>query len=740
MTRTRSNRAGDWRRVCDARSLLSCTVASLIAIGVTGAVGTPAALAESCPNADLRSELGMEALPDCRADEMVTPPFKEGNTIVIAAKTPSGRRLVIQTTGAFAGTENDRTGFGGQVGALYAIERGSDEWNVQPLVPSAEEFPEYQLLDFDTSLTRTLWRLRAPTGLRSEGAGDLYLREGDGRLVHLGPMVPTLPDHGEDLYLGAASDLSRSFFRESPGQDALWPGDGTLEGHSLYEMTPTGGEPKLVGVNNAGILLSNQEAQLISQCGTDLGAPGSFELYNAISSSGATVYFSALAGPQCATPSVNELYARRNGKETVAISEPTTADCAACETSPSARLPATFWGASRDGSKVYFTTEQALLPGAGGASLYEYDFDGAPGQKVTLISRTAGGASAGVEGVGRTSEDGSHAYFVATGVLLGEANAEGRSPQEGAPNLYVFEQDARYPLGHVAFIATLSGEDSALWSFFDFERPIDTTPNGRFLLFRSSAPLTADDRSTVGQIFEYDSETGGLVRVSVGQKTGRAFLCGASERYEAGFNCDGNTTDGLLEPQIGSGDYVGGSNRNDNAIQSVSANGAYAFFTSADALTPEATQGATNVYEYHTGNVFLVSDGHDGSRIEGRPSVKFVGTDEGGVDAFFTTADALVPRDGDTQVDLYDARIGGGFAEPIAGVSCLAACQSEGTPPPSLLQATSATIAGESQAPQLLNKPVTKGKHHARKRKIHRKKRNRHAKRRRAARRSVRTP
>ena len=52
------------------------------------------------------------------------------------------------------------------------------------------------------------------------------------------------------------------------------------------------------------------------------------------------------------------------------------------------------------------------------------------------------------------------------------------------------------------------------------------TPDGQFLVFTSSADLTPGDTSTAQQVFEYDAQTGELVRVSIGQN---------------GFNDNGNT-------------------------------------------------------------------------------------------------------------------------------------------------------------------------------------------------------
>ena len=59
--------------------------------------------------------------------------------------------------------------------------------------------------------------------------------------------------------------------------------------------------------------------------------------------------------------------------------------------------------------------------------------------------------------------------------------------------------------------------------------------------------------------------------------------------------------------------------------------------------------------------------------FEGAPNVRLLGMDQSGTDIFFETVDQLVPQDGDTQVDVYDARIDGGFAMPQPTV-----CEGEG--------------------------------------------------------------
>lgn len=85
-----------------------------------------------------------------------------------------------------------------------------------------------------------------------------------------------------------------------------------------------------------------------------------------------------------------------------------------------------------------------------------------------------------------------------------------------------------------------------------------------------------------------------------------------------------------------------------------------------------------------------------------------MGTDESGEDVFFTTTDQLVPQDVDTQVDIYDARIDGGFALPSVQSSCSEdACQGSlagAYQPPT---PTTPSLAGESAVTAVSSTPVS---------------------------------
>jgi hypothetical protein len=214
----------------------------------------------------------------------------------------------------------------------------------------------------------------------------------------------------------------------------------------------------------------------------------------------------------------------------------------------------------------------------------------------------------------------------------------------------------------------------------------------------------------VAQVFRYDALTGRLVRISVGER---------------GFNDNGNAGRG---GEAGTGDASIANPGRFNALRAgvarpdptMSHDGSFVFFMSPVGLTPGALNDvqigtteyhgrfeptyAQNVYEWHEGHVFLISDGRD---VSSDPSgvcqvfsaVCLLGSDGSGANVFFSTTDSLVPQDTDSQLDVYDARVCTAGAPCIAAPSPVVACQGEacrGVPPgaPSLLSAASASFAG----------------------------------------------
>jgi hypothetical protein len=673
---------------------LVVVVLSLVCVGGAWAEGD--ANEASCPGETNTSPGFRSYLPDCRAYEQATPVFKDGTELLLAGLSEDGSSMVVQSLGGFAGTES---GSDEGNGPTYELSRTDTGWTVSAIMPPAPLFPTSYWLAASPDLARTLWSAR--TGEESEAAKSLYIREANGSMVKVGPLLPPSAVEGppsdeyqrdvffsEATFVAASSDLSHVLFELKDGRELgiAWPGDTTISGGaraSLYEYIGTDqSQPKLVGVSDGSTVVPGEnegrplpEGRLISSCDTYLGSLRASDVYNAVSADGKTVFFTAEQGGCTAPgevgegPEVDELYARVDGQQTVAISEPAVGAnlaCEACNESP--RGEAEFAGASRDGSKVFFLTEQELLPGAEGRNLYEYDFDNppssssAPNGKIVRVS--GGSATPEVQGVARVSEDGSHVYFVAKGVLTG-ANGQGTSPASGEDNLYVFERDAAHPAGRLAFVATLAASDSGDWNPTDV-RLVQATPNGQFLVFDSVADLTAGDTATARQVFEYDAESEELVRVSRGANDDLARGTVSANEHESGIRVQGYSE--RDEPQEASTRLY------------VSEDGAVVLFESAGALTlgvnPAAPAGQESAYEYESavggggriaeGNVYLI--------VPESPTISQVvkGLDESGQDMFFQTGASLVPQDSDTQLDLYDARTDGGFPAPDPPAGCIA--------------------------------------------------------------------
>jgi hypothetical protein len=706
----------------NARRSTLAGLVSLCALAGTLAVLPAPAAAEECPNAAFR--VGPSAhLPDCRAYEEVTPSFKDAGRVHMEGYGPEGDSGLLDIGAGPAGLEGfPDAGFATGPTAYFTQSRMAAGWTTTPDDPPTSEYEPYLENGFSdlggVSLDHrtTVWTERK-VGQPDNSVG-IFLRRPDRSIVEVGPaMPPTAPSglaeevgrFAELRVHGVSADASHVFFSLEHG---FWPSDHTEGGSaSLYEYEGVGNAtPMLVGVSDGTTVVDGRTlpaGEVLSRCGIQLG--GTHYAFNAVSTDGDTVFFTPKPG--CAgAPPVEEIFARiDNGSadaRTVAISEPTEEDCAACYekgklVSAGQIANAVYMDASEDGSKVFFTTTQPLLGGDSSNNIYEYDFDAPAGERLVRVSAgdsTVSDPTAEVvaETIPVCSQDGSHVYFIAGGVLTTTPNSEGEAAEAGANNLYVFERDAAYPAGRTAFIARLSGRDVVYWGGSVFEgeggysggqRGGDVTPDGRFLVFASNRDLTADDTSAIKQVFEYEAQTGALVRVSIGQD---------------GFNHNGNVSSPYESTVIERPNYEDYSAALYWSAQSVSADGSYVFFQSIVGLTPQAFNEqvigytpeknqpvyANNIYEYHDGRVSLISDGQDVTfnNAPDSSNTRLIGTDASGDDVLFTTADQLVGQDTDTNVDVYDARIGGGFPAPAPPPACAGeGCQGPLSAAPTLL-------------------------------------------------------
>ncbi len=173
------------------------------------------------------------------------------------------------------------------------------------------------------------------------------------------------------------------------------------------------------------------------------------------------------------------------------------------------------------------------------------------------------------------------------------------------------------------------------------------TPDGRHLLFESLSGegLTGYDQTCGGpgceELYVYSAEGHQLACVS----------CNPSGAPATVSATDMARTPGATGPL--------GTRHVDRVI---SADGSRVFFSTAEALVPQDTNGRVDAYEYDvpSGTVHLLSSGTSTS------DSFFVEASADGSDAFFATRERLVGWDVDSSYDLYDARVGGGLPEPVA--------------------------------------------------------------------------
>ena len=347
---------------------------------------------------------------------------------------------------------------------------------------------------------------------------------------------------------------------------------------------------------------------------------------------------------------------------------------------PNSPLTANFQTAKADdGSAALFTSPFKLTadataggPDGSSADLYlwraEPDADGKHLIDLTTGDLDDGG---GVLGIAAAADDLSHVYFVARG-----DQAPGARP--GQPNLYVWTEGEG-----VRHVATLDGSeipgssgiprDQAVWSIERTSssaryRDARVSADGSRLLFSSHAPLTSHDNDGHRQVYLYDADADQLDCVS----------CSSSLPSATG--------DADLFPLQG---RAWSPNAPLRLPRNLSADGRTAFFETAQKLVDADANGKPDVYAWVDGDLRLMSSGQSGEGSE------FIDASASGDDVFFTTRERLVGADQDDQIDVYDARVGGGFPEQQLPPACQGdACQGQPSGQPSAGEPGSSTLQG----------------------------------------------
>jgi hypothetical protein len=603
-----------------------------------------------CENEAIRKENSSEALPECRAYEMVTPSNKQG----YGAKFfdyDAGTALVYGSKAE----DIDNSGQGSGLGNLYTAVRTNTGWQTRPNLngPSGSDFsgPDYVPVDtggvphLSKDLLSWVW-----VGYKESIPGaQLYLRKPDGTFALMGKPISNPPggaggfsgQAAEELFVGASDDLGHQVYDGSGTGFFTHP----TWGPGVYEFVGVDdNQPRRIDLDNLGSPISGE--------GCEHGIPGLPQAAagNAVSREGRVIFFTALACPGGLTH--EELWARVGGVSSfdVSASHCTRVDC-------NAAAEPHFQGDAGDGFRVFFTTTQQLVNGDTDPAndLYACDIplgtpapvgEANPCSSFRQISVAETGA-AEVENVLGNSENGSTVLFTAKGVLADNEDALEEQAVAGDKNLYAWRTDAAHPDGQITFVGRLTTGVTA-----------QITPDGRYLALDTAASLLPTDTDDAVDVYRYDTDTGEMVRASTGP-TGTG---GNGDGFAAKFPHPSSPSSEIEH----------------NPNYSISDDGQKIVFSTAEPLSPVDGNGEPDAYLWTPSRVSLISTGTAGIgeiNIFGEAGqVENVAISGSGQDIYFETSDALSPADGDEQTDVYDARIDGGFSfaeqAPCSGEAC----------------------------------------------------------------------
>ena len=305
------------------------------------------------------------------------------------------------------------------------------------------------------------------------------------------------------------------------------------------------------------------------------------------------------------------------------------------------------------------------------------------------------------------SADGSAAYFASTTVLTAKANPNGVKAKAGQQNLYLSQE------GTISFVGTVT--------IRDLEGGIQgSEPRNRLGLWLRAVGLVGGlpgryavdpSRTTVdGDTLLFESRANLTDYDSDEHAQVYRYDSGSNELQCLSCIPTGSAASGeasLLSISEERGQPV--PLRIFAHVENLSADGNRAFFQTTEALVPRDTDGQLDVYEWEEGVGSCVSSGGcvyllSSGQSDG-PEYLYSVSDSGN-DVFIWSGGLLLPSDTDETPSIYDARVEGGFVE--LGVE---ECQGEGCRPSLSPSPALSTPGMDSSGPSgNLRKPCPKGK------------------------------
>jgi len=646
---------------------------------------------QPCPNDALRLGPAVQ-LPDCRAYEMVSPVDKDGGEIFVLPDVPNFLAEINQSAlGGDALTYSSYRAFADPKAAPYTSqylgERSDAGWSNEPISPPREGViapglgTQYRAFSKDLSWG---WLVTDSDPVLAEGGlpgfRNLYRR--DNATGAYQAQCATLPEGSPSEFnlepQGSSTDGSHLVFRANDKLTLDAAGGGVPQ---LYECVD-GTDMRLVSVLPGG-----GASAAGGSAGTADGGLGGFgfrqsNIAGAVSQNGSRIFWTAAAnGP-------GPLHVRIDGATTVQI----------------AASGARFRAASPDGARVIYSVGDQLFEASIGDESASSD----------LIAEE-------VEGFMGASENTELVYLVSREDLDPGVGAEA-----GKPNLYLYrsEEDS------FTFIGILS-EDDAREAFISASRlpiltPVANSPynrssrvsaDGLHAAFTSTTPLTGYDNTDQAsgeedaEVFVYDAGADELVCAS----------CNPSGARPRGAN--------VAVPILPfwAAALIPGWENQSHASRALSEDGSRLLFEASDALALGDTNGVQDVYQWEAAGEGTCTESSDSfSPANGgcidlistgrspRPS-ELVDASSDGADVFFKTAQSLWPADPGL-IDVYDARVEGGFPPPPPPVlPCEGDCQQrepepEDQPPVTLLPGPGDVVEKPKSKPKKCRKGTHKVK------------------------------
>jgi hypothetical protein len=637
------------------RAGLVTTVLALA--GLCPWVAPSPAAAETCPNEAIRAEQRADALPECRAYELVTPGALLGSDGRPAMAAAQGGAITYYSTRPNAASTTSSY--------FFRAVRGAADWTYESIGAQDTGGTRFEgqceqnvffAPDLSTYILEAGWnvagepaRCKRPAPIvagEPDPFRNVFLPAAGGgyQLLNLTPPTAT-PENAR--FQAGSRDFSRIVF----GEEAQLTPDAPA-GYDFYVWS--GGALHLLTVLPDGTPTSGELVEALGH--GSVGGTGFAPFTGALSEDGRRAFF--YAG--------TSLYLRENPEEPQSAvaggqcTEPARACTIQIDAShgPGPSGGGVFWWATPTGSTVFFTDANRLTADStaepGKPDLYRFDVES--GQLTDLTAHP--GEAANVLGVAGIGADGTTVYFVANGALASGAAPGGTCPgtweAPGTCNLYALVD------GTTRFIGTLGGNEYGVW---DGTREPSSprqkagwltstvSPNGRYLAFVSRRRLTAFDNMNPrweepdAEIYLYDA---------AGEGGAGALSCATCPSVGPA------NEPGMSLATAGNYGPYGASWKTRSLLDDGSL-----FFNSRASLIPADENKREDVYRYRGGELTLVSPG------DTEDPAHFLDAGPDGTDIYFRTSQPLVGRDRDEgNFSLYDARVGGGFPEPAPTTPC----------------------------------------------------------------------